>query len=426
MALTIVQQPAAIHPINGRAILTLSSDNISEPKFRYKIKLEASGVEVGTYYIVPDPNDLGIFNCSPRLRRLVYADIHDGEDYPTTRNCFDRDADKIFMTATTGIKEITITIDESFAIDEDSQAQDQGIDTEVTFWAYPGATKISEGVNPTTGAGIFSAVQKEALVVVSALDPTGFKLVNVTDQDRFCLPWFNDDANAVEVPVWKMVLVLEDGTTTVEDINVATGSYGNGVDDLTYFFCGPKDLSVFTGITAPQRPTAASTWSYYVLQPFNVTAIGAGYIFRRNKRPCKYDHFQLMFTNRHGMWNFGTFYMKSEKTVKVSSGKEYMKQVGSSSEGGGTEFGHNSWDREIVSYGKDPVSQFKLRSDWLSREEASDMESHLYSRDVRVLINGAADPIPVVVKSRTSRDQKFNKLRQFEITIEIAQRHFTL
>ena len=39
MALTQVQKPSGFVGANGRLIITLTSDNVAEPKFRFKITL---------------------------------------------------------------------------------------------------------------------------------------------------------------------------------------------------------------------------------------------------------------------------------------------------------------------------------------------------------------------------------------------------
>jgi hypothetical protein len=324
MALTIVQQPADFVPINSRALITLTSTNTSEPKFRFKVTLKSGATVISTAYIDPDPNDFGLFDCSPRLQGRVTAQVNNGYTNPTSRKTiYGLGAGKTFVLVDGNHEEITAVVDESYAATVDDEPTDQGIDDTFTFTIYPGTTLVGEGVNVNTSRGIMDGVAKECLVEVSEIDSSGYRIVRLDNLDYFSLAWFNDNEDSVEVVKWVYLITMDDGSQAVDDLFVTSSTFetGGGDGTMVYFMCGPQDLQDFTGIAAADRPSSSNDWNNYLIQPNDgATGIGNGYRIINNKRSCQYDHYQLAFTNKWGAWNYQSFYQKSNKKIEATGG----------------------------------------------------------------------------------------------------------
>ena len=427
MAITQVQKPAGFVGVNGRLIISLTSDNVAEPKFRFKVSLYKDGTTlISTSYIDPDPNNFGIYDCSPRLQNIVTPQLHDGNTPATRVSIFDIAVGEAFVEVLGSHEEITVTLDESYAATVDDEPTDQGINDQFTFTIYPGATQTSEGINVNTGKGILAIGEtSKALINVSKAGPGKVFQSRVTFDDRFCLAWFNDNEDSVEAITWRYIVKRENGTLVTEDITVASHLVGAGDGTILYFMCGPQDLADFTGLTAANRPTSTADWVSYTVRPFNATvAIGAGYEFI--KHDCsKFDNYQLAFPNKEGAWNFQTFHLLSSKRIESKAGKTFMRQVGDTNFGN-SEYGYDIYARETGQYGIESKVKLDLNTPWLSREEAADLEAVIYSRDVRMLVNGSPIPVPVIVSTRSHRFDKYKKMRQYKISIEVAQKYYNL
>ena len=423
MALTQVQKPSGFVGVNQRLMVVLTSDNVDEPKFRFKVSLyKDTSTLISTSYIDPDPNDFGVYDCSPRLQNIVKPQIDDGASSPVAIT--NLPSDKCFIEVDGAHEEIRVVIDESYAADVSSEPVDQGIDDEFDFTIYAASSLIENGINHNSGKGVFDTVSAESLLSITGEDG-GFKAINVTNDDRYCLAWFNANEDAVTVVKWRMALTFNDGSTAVEDITFSGNEQGAGNGTMCYFMCGPKDLSDFTGIAAANRPSSAIDWDNYIIQPFNAsTAIGAGYKFIRDDSSCRYDNYQLMFANTDGAWSFRTFQMVSEKTIQAQGGKSNTTQVGTTD--GGSQYTLNPYDRETYEINKQTKVEVELNTNWITREEAVDMEQLIYSPDVYFIYNGSSTPVPAIIKQRSHRHDKYKKLRQYKLTIETAQNYHRL
>jgi hypothetical protein len=427
MAITEEQIPSGFVGVNQRLIVNLSSTNVSEPKFRYKIVLTditgGGSTVISTNYIDPDPNDYGIYDCSPRLRSLVKAQITNSEALPDLAPITDMPSDKKYVQVDGAHKVIRCTYEESYAATAADEPTDQGGGGSFDFTIYNGSSLITNGINYNSGNGVMLSTASECLLDVTS--NTGFfPFVNVSDNDRFCLAWFNDGENSVEVVKWRYLVFFEDNTSSVHDLPVTGATVGSSDKTMTYFMCGPLDLHEYDDIPTADKPSSGNDWDYYILQPFDsTTAIGGGYQFNRNKRPCRYDHYQLMFANNHGAWSFQTFYMVSKKTLKATGGKTYRAHLG------GTDLGEyylGASAREFYEVNKESRIELVINTDWLTEEEANDMEGYIYSPDVYLLLNGGPTPEPVIVKERSHRYNKYDKKRQYQLTVEVAQSYHRL
>jgi len=433
MSLTIVQQPSEVQGINGRTIIVASSTNVSEPKFRFRFVILVESTSFGPYYIEADPNDLGVFDCSPRLKELVQADLVYGTSPATMKHIFDNEVDMTFMLGQSSMKDVDVFVRESFAVDLDSEPIDQGTIETISFKMTPESHRIKEGINPIVSRGVLTGQVKEGLVICTnaRYAQSTILTVNLAPAARYIIPYFTNGLLESDVSYWKMTVIFADASTQTSDIEPSTSTFNlaSGTPEIVYFLCGPRDLHAFTGIPLAMRPTTASTWKSYKLVAYNALdePISATYTIVRNERSCRYDHYQLMFTNRVGFWNLQSFYMTSKRTVKVAGGgKEYVKNVGSTTDGDGLLYGFKTWDREVFTYGKEPEVMMELNSDWLNAAEAADMDSYIYSNDAWLLKGGIAEPIPVTITNQSHNDDEYKNMRQYKVSIEVAQRYFTL
>jgi hypothetical protein len=421
MSLTFLTTPNSNHPINSRTIVALSSTNVAEPKFRFKFRMELNTVEIGTWYVDPDPNDYGIFDCGPRLRPFIHADDTFGIADPLNGSLFSKPASKPYVKATNGAADISIFVDENYADDAISEPYDRSVEIQNDFIAYGGSTLTNEGFNYSDGKGILINSSSQFLVENSWPIERGYQKT-LLPTDRYALAFFDPQS----VGYCKIIMDAIFGTPP-SNIAVSANIHGDGNELMAYFCCGPIDLVDYPSLSAGQVTAFQdSTWNSYTVQAFDLSnrPLSAIYTFHRNEVACRYDKYQLMFTNRHGAWNFQTFYLMPNTKVSVSQGKEITKQIGKSVSAHGYHF--DSWERELESYGKDPVLSYELQSDWLNEYEAKDLESFIYSKNVRVLINGDSNALPVIVSNRKHQHDKYKKLRQYKVTIELAQKYHLL
>jgi hypothetical protein len=431
MALTLLTNPNIYHPINSRTILAVESTNVNEPKFQYQFILSIYEQPIGTYYIDPDPEGYGIFDCGPRLRPFIHADVGIGPPSdPANTAIFEHPDNKLFIKAWNGATDIWVEINEVYADDIYSEPYVRGsFMASDTFIAYGGSTLPSEGFNYTDGKGILEDASSQFLIENSWPVSRGYQKT-LLDTDRYALAFFKPVGDEF-ISYFKITMDALFGTAPT-NIGLQANKYGWESDYnqyMFYFCCGPMDLVTFTSLNAGQKTAfEQSIWNSYTVQAFDIdnNPISAIYTFHRNKVACRYDKYQLMFTNRHGSWNFQTFYLMPNTKVSVSQGKEIVRQIGRSQSSVVNGYNFNAFEREVVSYGKDPILSYELQSDWLNEYEAKDLESFIYSKDVYVIINGGPTPVPVIVSNRMHQHDKYKKLRQYKVTIEVAQKYHLL
>lgn len=425
MAITIESQPNAVHPVNSPTIVVCSSTNVAKPKFRFKINVDVGGVDVGTWFITPDPNDFGVFDIAPRIRKLIRADIDDGSAYPNTLSIIDNPADKLFMYGQDGLKDITIEVQESFAADEDSIPVNQGAVTSFSFKGFPGSTLIGDGLNFSPKNGQLNSQTRQTLNVITDgrfLQET-YLDIYLTDDDHFLLTHFGAIGDGLLPRYWRYQMYFDNTSFASQDLEISPNSWGSGTNEMIYFNCGPRDLSGSSIVVSNTRPTPGSLWNRYTLQAISSgnVEVSAIYTIHRVREYCQFDNVQLMFTNKFGFWNFATFHLKSKRGVNVNRAKQFKTPVGQTT---GAGYSFNKWDREVEEYGKEPTVELTLNTGFLNKAQANDLESHLYSTDVRMMLNGSSTPVPVVITSRKFMNDKFEKLRQYEVKIEVAQSYY--
>jgi len=224
MAITKEQSPTGFVPVNQRLIVNLTSDNTSEPKFRYKIQLtditDGASTLLSTSYIDPNPDENGIYDCAPRLRELVQAQITNKLNLPDLAAITDLPTDKCYIETTGAQMQIQCDYEESYAATADDEPTDQGGGGNFTFTIYNGSSLIENGINYYNGKGAFVSANPpiEALMTVTPEDSSGNKEISVGYDDRFCLAWFNSGETSVSVTSWRYTIYFNGGTTGATDM----------------------------------------------------------------------------------------------------------------------------------------------------------------------------------------------------------------
>lgn len=443
MAITVVNEPdtSVIHPINQDTIISMTSTNSSEPKFRFIVEVELNGTVIATLRPHPNEQGLGIVNLRKILRDHIKPDIvrEDDTDQFIAGQDVAGSALRLISDNETTIGEVDVNFGESYAATADDPPTDYtGLATEKYFMS-PAVRQYDQGFHSiglledgVTVKGVLKDDTCEFLHDGGRKYTDGSDEVvefNVNTFDRFMLAYFQGSAWGTVCEKFTLNLYLNSGgPPSSHDITVGVGGYGGTTyasavvreSYLQFLRCGPKDLSDNILVAANAKPNDTNDWSYYTIQAKDTSFGGSdrSKVYRFNKVCAPVlERFTLMWKNSFGVWQMQGFTKKHEEQIRASS-KQYRKVIGDFN---ASTFAFNKFDRGLTDFRKDAHKEFTIRTDWMTEEEADGIKSYILNGDVYLFRETSEIPMPVNVLDATYMVKK--KYNDGLISLQVKVRH---
>ena len=392
MAITIINTPADMLPVNNNIIWTASSTNTAETAFKYIVEVFIDGVIVNPpYKIKPEPttgNNLLIIDVAQILRNKVSSTFYNEGFTGGIRG------------GDTNTVEYQIRIGEQYEV----------------------AGTLTQFLNL---ANATSRAFNGALTYVDFVDfvPSSYKdSLFLTDAPRTRTTDLLGHGSSA--------ILLENSTTLT---NVIYKTYLAGVLQNTYTVTTsllPIDCYLFaTGVdsineitpanftVAPTQPIINNTIDRYTVEATLSTGSTEVLTFDIKERCYDQDPINLIWLNRFGAYDSFMFYnsFRDTYTVERKSMKRALTNVTST---GAVSF--TKRDRKNVDYFVNQKQRVKLVSDWITEEESEWLKDVVSTQDAYIEKDGESIAVNVVSNSYEVKYRSLDELFQLEIEVELA------
>ena len=422
MAVTIQNSFNDVVALQKPLVLTASSTNTSEEKFRYVMTIDVNGTEVIKVKQQANSNDYVHFDLyqilkdylSPRYEKAAvsvhkilnaisgsttgaYIDINVYEEYSTSTT-----TDPTEYPATENATTQFIIINTTY------QFKDGTTPSLAAVYEYDGDdTELSWLTNmPTTLKTRAGEYQSAAILISDFADP-------ISDTVVFEYIFY-DSAGGVN-----------------RTVNVARASMGcasfvgelneSGGDNIYQFFPVGFQNLLEQSITSNLKPTASD--SYYTVKVYD----NAGTELYRTKTyrfnivsDCKYTPIQLAWVNALGAWDYYTFELAHTEKLNIQR-ETFRKPYGNW--GAGAIYTYSQYESGDTIYKIEADKQYTVNSDWLNDSDFEWLQELLMSKEVQ-FVNENGDFTPVII---TDTDYEFkqdvnNKLNNLQLTFKLAHK----
>ena len=465
MAITLIQEPTSrVTPTAGnvgvsllfsrsKLVTTVSSNNISQPNFKYLFQLEENGSQIFESYTSPNPAGNAMFDFSPIVRNRMQAPIQEANG---DTHSIHQAKDTTFQTTKCPNNQniYTLKFGEVYEVD--------GVLTEFTNLANISRLIINGAQDYKDFYGSTGAVVQEMIQYSSAFlgpvlsqkaflskvdDKTFSSLPNneyyrklalginlkcvatptrVTDLGR--LAWIHDDIyienesfslkytwyNASNVALVNTIIDLELSSTGGQDLD-STDATGK----VLAAPCHWGSMSQNTG-TLIGAYTNAIAWNHYTIQLLKSDGNVANYpwVFYKECSGNKNELYQLAWTNAVGFWDYYTFTPKAEHEESVEK-KQYSTNVGSYSS---ANFKIFKYEASTKNYQITPKRSWTLASGKIDENLSMYLKDILKARQVQ-LIGPDGSILPVIVDTNSTKffKDRTNNLYDFQIKVTLAQ-----
>ncbi len=465
MAITIVQQPySRVTPTAGSAtaavlfsrsklVTTVSSNNISQPNFKYLFQLEENGSQIFESYVSPNPAGDAMFDFSPIVRNRMQApiqednqntfSIHQAKDNdiettkcPNNQNIYTLKFGEVYevdgvLTEFTNLTNFTRLIINGVQDYKDFYSTNGGVVQELIQYstAFSAPILSQKGFLSKVNDQTFSSLPNNEYYRKLALG-SNLKCVatptRVTDLGR--LAWIHDDIyignesyslkytwfNASNVALVNTIIDLELAANGGQALD-STDATGKVLAAPCHW--GSMSQNVGTLIGAY---TNALAWEHYTIQLLKSDGNPANYpwVFYKECSGNKNELYQLAWTNGVGFWDYYTFTPKAEHEESVEK-KQYSTNVGSYSS---ANFKIFKYEASTKNYQITPKRSWTLASGKIDENLSMYLKDILKARQVQ-LIGPDGSILPVIVDTNSTKffKDRTNNLYDFQIKVTLAQ-----
>lgn len=397
MALTLIQQPYEITPVNQKLMVIVSSDNISQPDFRYIFKIDDYQL-----YVQPNPEGIGMLDLSPLFKHklkhspAIHSDVDGGYD-------------------SSAMYQIDCSIYEGYNDGTGFAEHNSPIDI-TTIGIFQASYQIKDGYrkNPNLDYAMDSTTSN----LLTARRPSTHQWIGAT----------NYDADAVYIPTRiKDFGVMNYFADTSHITNNITEFIFNIFDiegNNTYSFSLPAFLMDYEIAFVPVYPQ--NLLDYYDFELinswFSYEVYGSGddgqmtrkYVFYKVDDDCRYETIRMQWANNVGGVDYFNFTKKNEETLNVER-KRIRKVIGSY---GASEFGFASYDRQYQESEILAEKTLVITSDWITEGEFFLLKDMVASNDVNI-INEDGSITPMMVEDSSYVIKKTRDGGVYNITFNL-------
>jgi len=421
MAVTIVTGFTDVVALQKPLVLTASSTNTSEPKFRYVMTLDVNGVEVIKVKQQANSNDYVHFDLYQILK-----------DYLTSKNLDGgTPIHKILTTVDGGNTSIFIEIDvyEEYADSSILDPIERPLSAATTsFIAINTTYQFKDGVTPTLAA-IYEFDDDYTEIQWLTNMPTTLKTRAGEYQSAAILASaFN---GTVDTALRVNFTFYEADGTQISTANVtrptigmenfiSTKSKANAAKLYQFIPVGYQNLEE-QSFNVNVRPSANANLAYYTMQVFDNVGTYQTKTYRFDIADCsKYTPIQLAWVNALGAWDYYTFELAHTEKLNIQR-ETFRKPYGNW--GAGALYSYSQYESGDTIYKIEADKQYTVNSDWLNDSDFEWLQELLMSKEVQ-FVNENGDFTPVII---TDTDYEFkqdvnNKLNNLQLTFKLAHK----
>jgi len=463
MAITLIQEPTSrVTPTAGnvgvsllfsrsKLVTTVSSNNISQPNFKYLFQLEENGSQIFESYTSPNPAGNAMFDFSPIVRNRMQApiqevtnnthSIHSGNGYqvtkcPNNQNIYTLKFGEVYevdgvLTEFTNLANISRLIINGAQDYKDFFASDGSVVQEMIQYssAFLGPVLSQKAFLSKVDDLTFSSLPNNEYYRKLAIG-SNLKCVatptRVTDLGR--LAWIHDDIyianesyslkytwyNASNVALVNTIIDLELASNGGQDLD-STDATGKVLAAPCHWGSMSQNIGTLVGAY-----TNAISWEHYTIQLLKSDGNPANYpwVFYKECSGNKNELYQLAWTNGVGFWDYYTFTPKAEHEESVEK-KQYSTNVGSYSS---ANFKIFKYEASTKNYQITPKRSWTLASGKIDENLSMYLKDILKARQVQ-LIGPDGSILPVIVDTNSTKffKDRTNNLYDFQIKVTLAQ-----
>jgi hypothetical protein len=422
MAVTITNTFNDVVALQKPLVLTASSTNTSEPKFRYVMTVDVNSVEVVKVKQQANQNDYVHFDLYQIIKDYFETKYLDGGiEIHKIITTVDGDDTALF---------IELNVYEEYATSsttDPTEYPSTGNDTD-SFLAINSTFQFTDGVTPTL-AGVYEFNNDTTEIQWLTNMPTRLKTRPGEYQTAAILA--SDFRGAVSTSLRYSITFYEaDGTqistanitrTTIGMANfVATKSAVNAGVLYQFIPIGYQNLEDQSFNTSI-RPSTQANLAYYTINIFDNSGDYITKTYRFDIAECsRYTPIQLAWVNSLGAWDYYTFELASLKKLNIQR-ETFRKPFGNW--GAGATYTYSQYESGDTIYKIEADKQYTVNSDWLNDSDFEWLQELLMSKEVQ-FVNENGDFTPVII---TDTDYEFkqdvnNKLNNLQLTFKLGHK----
>jgi hypothetical protein len=422
MAVTITNTFNDVVALQKPLVLTASSTNTSEPKFRYVMTVDVNGVEVIKVKQQANQNDYVHFDLYQIIKDYFETKYLDGgTEIHKIITTVDGDDTALF---------VELNVYEEYATSsttDPTEYPSTGNDTD-SFLAINSTFQFTDGVTPTL-AGVYEFNNDTTEIQWLTNMPTRLKTRPGEYQTAAILA--SDFRGAVSTSLRYSITFYEaDGTqistaniirTTIGMANfVATKSAVNAGVLYQFIPIGYQNLEDQSFDTSI-RPSTQANLAYYTINIFDNSGDYITKTYRFDIAECsRYTPIQLAWVNSLGAWDYYTFELASVKKLNIQR-ETFRKPFGNW--GAGATYTYSQYESGDTIYKIEADKQYTVNSDWLNDSDFEWLQELLMSKEVQ-FVNENGDFTPVII---TDTDYEFkqdvnNKLNNLQLTFKLGHK----
>lgn len=424
MAVTITNNFNDVVALQKPLVLTASSTNTAQPKFRYVLTVDVNGVEVIKVKQQANANDDVHFDLYQIIKdffenkyRAPSTSIHkisravDGDDTALLieLNCYEEYA----TSTTTSPTEYPATgndTDKFICINTVFQFTDGVTPTLSGVYEYDGtSTPISWLTNMPLTQKTRSGEYSTAAILISSFNvdtPTGL---------IYELIYYQNDGTVVNgYEILASTISMEDFISTLSIVNAGK---------LYQFFpVGYQNLEeqIFS---APARPSNNSGFDYYTIRIFDSgdEQIYTSKTYRFDLADCsKYTPVQLAWVNSLGAWDYYTFELASIENLNIER-DTIRKNYGNWN--AAANFSYNQHERGEMVTKIEADKEYTVNSDWLDDDYFVWLQELLMSKEVQYCnSDGVFNPVIITDNSYEIKKELNKKLNSLTLKFKLAHK----
>ena len=421
MAVTIQNTFNDVVALQKPLVLTASSTNTSEEKFRYVMTLDVNGTEVIKVKQQANSNNYVHFDLYQIIKDYFETKYLDGGT----------EIHKIITTVDGDDTALFIEIDvyEEYADSSILDPIERPLSAATTsFIAINTTYQFKDGVTPTL-AGIYEFNNDTTEIQWLTNMPTRVKTRAGEYQTAAILA--SDFRGAVSTSLRYSITFYEADGTQISTANitrltigmanfVATKSAVNAGVLYQFIPIGYQNLEDQSFNTSI-RPSTQANLAYYTINIFDNSGDYITKTYRFDIADCsKYTPIQLAWVNALGAWDYYTFELAHTEKLNIQR-ETFRKPYGNW--GAGATYTYSQYESGDTIYKIEADKQYTVNSDWLNDSDFEWLQELLMSKEVQ-FVNENGDFTPVII---TDTDYEFkqdvnNKLNNLQLTFKLAHK----
>jgi hypothetical protein len=422
MAVTIQNTFNDVVALQKPLVLTASSTNTSEEKFRYVMTIDVNSTEVIKVKQQANSNDYVHFDLYQIIKDYFETKYLDGGT----------EIHKIFTTVdgddTALFIELNVYEEYATSATTDPTEYPSTGNATTSFIAINTTYQFKDGVTPTL-AGIYEFNNDTTEIQWLTNMPTRLKTRAGEYQTAAILA--SDFRGAVSTSLRYSITFYEADGTQISTANitrltigmanfVATKSAVNAGVLYQFIPVGYQNLEDQSFNTSI-RPSTQANLAYYTINIFDNSGDYITKTYRFDIADCsKYTPIQLAWVNALGAWDYYTFELAHTEKLNIQR-ETFRKPYGNW--GAGATYTYSQYESGDTIYKIEADKQYTVNSDWLNDSDFEWLQELLMSKEVQ-FVNENGNFTPVII---TDTDYEFkqdvnNKLNNLQLTFKLAHK----